>query len=701
MKRISTLTIDQPKTFVKEDEFRRKNLVDIICNAIWDITRESHPCTCMAVYGKWGEGKTTLLNFVENQLLANGKTDNINIVHFNPWIVTGDEALLREFFSSVVDKTPDDKVKSFLNNYGSALALASKHVLNVVVPSLGERVSEFITEAQIAANTPETPLSEIKKQVVDSLKTSGKQFLIIIDDIDRLDAEEIHLVFRLIRQVADFPNTIYLLAMDPDIVSKSLGRFIGANDNDGRYFLDKIVQIPIKLPVVSSTILEYVLVKKLGRQIGIKDQDDKFIAELAAQLIPLLRTPRQIIRYCNQLSLTLPSLKDEICVQDLCILEAIKMLNPEAYLQIYYNKDALLRVCKTPYPSLISADQIKKVDETFNSIVESIAAMFIPEIRDAVIKSLNLLFSKPTKDRIALVDSKRVTCDIYFPVYFLQAVPEDVIPNSEIESFLNKVSRAKEKNLVSEMNSIVRKYGSSTLQRVCNQSIYRADDANRCKRVSKICKCISLTQIAKQIGKKDAVVDLCPIFIYNLLEKEMISKKDRMKGNLYDDALCSEVIKEVYSDAEMELCMGLNANIILSFSRKDNLQKSCFLPLIGRFKTMSYKGQLEYSSLAFYCILVAWKSIDKEGFNAYIKDTMSSSDCNMGLFISHIVSQAQNTVQGIRDLVALIDNDATISEMISIARKQDKERKYSQMLREIAVNYKIVSENSRGVREKR
>jgi len=47
-----------------------------------------------AVYGKWGSGKTTFLNFLVHYLK---EEDSIIIVKFNPWWFSGREDLIRQF----------------------------------------------------------------------------------------------------------------------------------------------------------------------------------------------------------------------------------------------------------------------------------------------------------------------------------------------------------------------------------------------------------------------------------------------------------------------------------------------------------------------------------------------------------------------------------------------------------------------------
>jgi hypothetical protein len=49
----------------------------------------------VGIFGAWGEGKTTVLNFIEEELSRN---DHVLIVHFNPWRFGDEDTLLRGFF---------------------------------------------------------------------------------------------------------------------------------------------------------------------------------------------------------------------------------------------------------------------------------------------------------------------------------------------------------------------------------------------------------------------------------------------------------------------------------------------------------------------------------------------------------------------------------------------------------------------------
>ena len=55
-------------------------------------------------------------------------------------------------------------------------------------------------------------LENVKTEVINALKNQNQKIIVIIDDIDRLNNEQIRLIFQLVNCVAGFPNIIYLLS---------------------------------------------------------------------------------------------------------------------------------------------------------------------------------------------------------------------------------------------------------------------------------------------------------------------------------------------------------------------------------------------------------------------------------------------------------------------------------------------------------
>ena len=56
----------------------------------------------MGLYGPWGSGKSTAVNFVINAIEELPETDRPVVVNFNPWWFGGHEDLIRRFFDQLM-----------------------------------------------------------------------------------------------------------------------------------------------------------------------------------------------------------------------------------------------------------------------------------------------------------------------------------------------------------------------------------------------------------------------------------------------------------------------------------------------------------------------------------------------------------------------------------------------------------------------
>ena len=70
---------DIPLTDISQDKFGRTALVELIVDSINEVVSGQHSCVVYGIYGKWGEGKMSLMNLVKNRLVNQGKDDGITI----------------------------------------------------------------------------------------------------------------------------------------------------------------------------------------------------------------------------------------------------------------------------------------------------------------------------------------------------------------------------------------------------------------------------------------------------------------------------------------------------------------------------------------------------------------------------------------------------------------------------------------------
>ena len=82
----------------------------------------------------------------------------------------------------------------------------------------------------------------------------------MIDDIDRLNNSQIRAIFQLVNSLAGFPNMIYLLSFDREIVVRALQE---EQKCDGEEYLEKIIQVPFDIPEADKTLVNAVFFERL------------------------------------------------------------------------------------------------------------------------------------------------------------------------------------------------------------------------------------------------------------------------------------------------------------------------------------------------------------------------------------------------------------------------------------------------------
>ena len=111
----------------------------------------------------------------------------------------------------------------------------------------------------------EPNLQKKKDEIIKKLKEEKLKIVVAIDDIDRLSEEEIVAVFQLVKALADFPNTVYLLAFDREVVVQALEK---VQSGKGEAYLEKVVQVPFEIPSPNMTSIHNAFFSKLDETLG-------------------------------------------------------------------------------------------------------------------------------------------------------------------------------------------------------------------------------------------------------------------------------------------------------------------------------------------------------------------------------------------------------------------------------------------------
>lgn len=388
----------------------------------------------LGLYGPWGSGKTTVINFIRAYLRELPEFDQPVFFEFNPWLFAGREELTRKYFQELLSalKKHPGIGKSIAKKIGSLADIVSESPL----PKAGWAKT---LSALIKFFCPEDTLFSLKEDVTKVLRESRCNIIVFIDDIDRLTAEETLCIFQLAKAVGNLPRTIFLLAFDRIQVCSALKSL---QENPDK-FLEKIVQVPYELPLPNQSQLHQVFSEKLDTILSEVPQE-KFDTNRWASLFhfgigPVLQTPRSVARLTNAIATTFPTVKNEVNPVDFIAIENIRITAPEVYKIIRQNQNMFTDV-KGDDPlgrDTSEADRpfydtmINSLDENLRTGMKKILSELFPRLESIWNNTMygGEILSVWARDL-------RICHPDHFATYFRFAVPDHVISNSEIQAML-------------------------------------------------------------------------------------------------------------------------------------------------------------------------------------------------------------------------------------------------------------------------
>jgi hypothetical protein len=282
---LPTKSFESPVSSMSEDLLDRWRLAKDVYTIVRETPRD---WSCrIGIYGKWGEGKTSLLRFVETQAHSDGlvsfwvnpsqaeNADGLWQVVLEAFIDALDrEGILIEevrawrvkFLAQKTD--PLDKLAE-LNPYAKALAGFGRAAIKEWLRPDGEQIRK---------------LRE---------KLHANKVVVFIDDLDRTHPTLVPTLLLGLRDLLDLPGFCFVVAFDDEVVSKTLAS-VNSAWGDGKAFLDKVLDFSFSLPK-PKTDQRLDLVKYHIRQLcpwmnlDVVEQNSDLLPETPRKLKALLR----------------------------------------------------------------------------------------------------------------------------------------------------------------------------------------------------------------------------------------------------------------------------------------------------------------------------------------------------------------------------------------------------------------------------
>lgn len=443
---------DRPIEATKDDLLGRAEFSRSFGQAI--LAYDEKDSIVTALYGDWGSGKSSVINmaleYIDGQARNKRKDEKPIIVKFNPWNYSDQSHLVALFFKELSfalrredygdeAKKVGEKLEAYANFF-TPLALIPDPTVNML-SLLSFGVFSGVGKAAKAWGAAYSKDLEATRNELNKLLGKQKRkIVILIDDIDRLNNDDIRQIFQLVKMLGDFPNTIYILAFDRSVVVKALEK---VQEGSGDDYLEKIVQFPVELPPVSKLELEkllFSLLNELIKEIPEEKWDEIHWGNIYhSGMKGYFKTIRDVTRYINALKFSFEMVREHVNPVDFMAMTTLQVFEPSLYSGIRDNKDIFIGVT-----SINSSDADKKQAVVrFDEIMERAQS----QNKEQLIDLLSRLFPKLDSNMGYGSDwmedwrrESRICHPELFDIYFMLALPTGEIPKSEITSVLDLAS---------------------------------------------------------------------------------------------------------------------------------------------------------------------------------------------------------------------------------------------------------------------
>jgi hypothetical protein len=401
---------------------------------------------------------SSILNFIKENL--RGRPGTISM-QFNPWRYQTEEILLVGFFNSLAKTL---KAKLTQDSERAAKEIAD---LFKAIPQVGNVLSE------ISKKYGDLSLEELKRRIEDILLKKHTRVVVLMDDIDRLSLEEIQATFRLIKLSGSLKYVTYILAFDDKMVAAALKQRYISDEETGHGFLEKIVQVPLRLPKTPNEVLLRFCrerIKESADAVGVKldTEQTSSLDEYFSLFSELLQTPRQCKRIDNALIFAFALLNGEVNPVDLIAIETLRALVPKLYEVIRSNREYFLG------GGTLSKDEFEK------RLIEPALSGTPYQARQIVHEVLIKLFPAmgQARDRFAQIqrnlydtfaDHQRIASEYYFDRFFTYNVPLTEVRDSQIASILAGIETRDVRETANQLQEIINGFTSNGSDRLINK----------------------------------------------------------------------------------------------------------------------------------------------------------------------------------------------------------------------------------------
>lgn len=286
--------IDDKKDDLLESEAQAKSFAETV------LASGAHPGLVFGVDGPWGVGKTSFVNLAERYWKR--ATDKVIVCRFEPLRYASEpdlaDRLIRDLSAAIQSKVFAPEFRPAASRYSRLIKGKAD------VSFLGFKLSMEPSQETV---------DELLDDIDEVLRRIDRRVIIVVDDLDRLDAKTTNNVLFATRRTFKLSQATYVLCYDTEVLAGS--------KEDGpraREFLEKFVTVKLSLFVDSSSLRDFLrrdwerdesqlgavpsdTMVKLGAVLN--ELADVLDGESAANYQPLVGDLRKVKRFVNAILL--------------------------------------------------------------------------------------------------------------------------------------------------------------------------------------------------------------------------------------------------------------------------------------------------------------------------------------------------------------------------------------------------------------
>jgi dephospho-CoA kinase len=410
---------------------------DKVINRLYNAIIKSNPDGrfVISVEGKWGSGKTTIINNVKRMLKNNN--DLIIIDEFDPWTYGDQENLFSNMFDLIIKKS------GFKYS-----AISTRKIIDSVSQIIFGSNREGFGKILFYNNND---INILKNRINNYLKLCGKKFVFFIDNIDRAEKENVILLFKLVGNVLDFERVTYVLSFDDGRVKQIFEEDLSLDFQ----YLKKIIQLQIRIPEINRKVLERIYSQCVYNILMAYGENENNLKKYKSIITSMCKNSNDIRDFKRLINSAISiSFSGDLYLdkRDLMVMEYIKFFNYKLYMSIYDNRWYYIshdkRNDEETYDISFNIKTFNKngkdyFDDLFKDEINKRYIDIISEIFPYVSKYKNntelvydgMIFSDPDNKDIQL--NKRICSAKYFDLYFSNTHNEFVAYGVIVQDFFD------------------------------------------------------------------------------------------------------------------------------------------------------------------------------------------------------------------------------------------------------------------------